>query len=1497
MAKYRMTGTVAPTSGDDGWEYDNPAAPPSAAAPDAEGWTYDQPAGAPVADPAQMAASDPGFQSWASRSMPKQRSTWEAMNTPIADLAFGDGTTKKVLGLGVNFDEEARKVQNETLHRASGSANDSFAVANTVKQMRAKGANAAQIAAYVRSQTQQQQEQGKRTWGEAINEFGNNAVSSGLDVASTFTSPVGALMQTAGKAGRVGKTLAGMAGAAFGVQGAQEMIGNSKHWYSPVTDPAMATFYGMGLTDTPPDTTPENLQRQLTGESMMAMGAHSAREVATGVKSFKGSLASRTIPDSGGMKTGDVYRTMRDNNVPMRTDQAGNGKFARVVGDSLENTPGSAGRMARFGEQQSDAYSTAVESMKDRLDPQGAGKDMSEQAQMAQEAATMSRDTAHDNAASLYRDIDEALQRKSGAPVVKWSRVKERAAELADKLDVGEEGLRPKEVINILRDIANGTDDYKWFETAHKDVSRLGKAQLSDSLVPGEGESALRLLAKEVKSAMEEAAKSQLNDTVVDGMKVKGHGYRNLWDRFQQAQGEWADYLDAYGSNKSGLRAMIGERDPMKVFDHIFGASKGRLRDLQLFKKYLPDWMPALKREFIRRLQDPKQSGIEGGQGKMWDRMLSKSTDPFLKELFTPEELKQLRELTMGGKMSKIDVNPSGSGRYKGALENGRLIATGVGSGVLGAVMGHPVIGALGATAAAGIPILSNAASRVMTSTPLNDFLFGYDAAAPSTRGSLASRTPNVNSNLGSALSNLPRQQGGTAIPNPFGQQQQGLRGVGRRRGGQAGAAPAAASGPLGWLIDAMLGNDKSPSKIKALTKKVQSVGKALDPKALPKTAAAIAKEHNSFVDTVGEGTWGGSTYHLSEGNMSGKDAFAVSVFPELQQKVEGVKVTPQQIQEYLSRPDVQAVLKADPRISVGTWASDGQTYLDLSATVPHLGEAKRIGKMYDQKAIFDLQNGREINVGGTGEGKVPEGAPAPIERLKDVKSPGTIDAAHWSTADDITELDPSHFNKDNFSSEGKRLKAYPGLAAPMTFMGERSKYRASNERAVIGRQNRYGAELNDSRFYDLTNDPDKLIQRAIDTAKSKGDYGEAAIFSHLDKIVRDEGYSGHVDSRGVIRSFDKIKVNKELIPEWADALLSPEERAGLTTEYRRQQFVNTLSKIPQVDEWVNAAKAGEIGRKWYERSNKAFDALMGEAPDYFGDGDRKRFADFVAATSPQQGVNLNLREALSTWKKWVDGDKRLKMDPRSTDPAKLQKFLDRELTMSRGKTGNAMKALLGEDMYPSIEKSKFFKVPNFSRNLNGLMNAVTNDSWMGLFSGISEREMPDPQHYHPISVMTRAAAKKLGWNNAEAQAAIWVFTRTLAEQSGWKSGAKRLVPREVLGQLTDEHLKQWADDFADIMRNDGEARSLMKKLGVKLDVLDQKLDALGHPEVSAGLGNTPKDSLVGVADRIERARAARDAAEAKPVEAEVPDDGTGFDPTQLEGEPQRERRTLPRRR
>lgn len=343
-------------------------------------------------------------------------------------------------------------------------------------------------------------------------------------------------------------------------------------------------------------------------------------------------------------------------------------------------------------------------------------------------------------------------------------------------------------------------------------------------------------------------------------------------------------------------------------------------------------------------------------------------------------------------------------------------------------------------------------------------------------------------------------------------------------------------------------------------------------------------------------------------------------------------------------------------------------------------------------------------------------------------------------------------------------------------------------------------------------------------------------------------------------------------IPEEISKYMTKEELEGVEKIRKGdEKFLEIMSKIPAVQEYIDIALKGEGARKWYQRSTAAFDAMTDAAPKYFDQPeDKEKFIGLLSGSSPRQTVAMNLRESLGAWKAWVDaGRPELSVDKwkEYVDSAKAAakgkssfwkfapkgeewapyKLMAENFTSSIGKVPNVIKALNGEDLWPDLTKNSNFKVPSFQRNLSGWLKAVTNDGWMGMFAGLDPRELSDPTSYHPLSVATRAAAKELGWEPAEAQAAIWAFTQAFTNLTD--SGK---MPESI----TPEVIRMYSQDFADIMANDPVTRELLNDLGVKHAELDKHLAEIGEkPQVSGRTTPTTAHSVGELKERVKQAR------------------------------------------
>lgn len=127
-----------------------------------------------------------------------------------------------------------------------------------------------------------------------------------------------------------------------------------------------------------------------------------------------------------------------------------------------------------------------------------------------------------------------------------------------------------------------------------------------------------------------------------------------------------------------------------------------------------------------------------------------------------------------------------------------------------------------------------------------------------------------------------------------------------------------------------------------------------------------------------------GSTFTVDGVNRNGTKAASVSIFPERTKIVEG-ELTKEDIDTYVKENSDIYAGNGDV-LAVGTWRNSktGENYLDVSAVLPKK-EATRLGKDYNQISVWDLEKGREIPTGGTGE--AIEGLKAEIDRVSDIRN------------------------------------------------------------------------------------------------------------------------------------------------------------------------------------------------------------------------------------------------------------------------------------------------------------------------------------------------------------------------------------------------------------------------------------------------------------------------------------------------------------------------------
>ena len=687
-----------------------------------------------------------------------------------------------------------------------------------------------------------------------------------------------------------------------------------------------------------------------------------------------------------------------------------------------------------------------------------------------------------------------------------------------------------------------------------------------------------------------------------------------------------------------------------------------------------------------------------------------------------------------------------------------------------------------------------------------------------------------------------------------------------------------------------------------------------------------------------------GFTYNMEKGFMKDQPGFSVAGdFPGTEKVFPSHNLQAKDIQAYVERPDVKAALEADPKNSVGGWMYKGKSHLEVSKLYNDMGDALDAAKKNNQTSIFDHEHKQEIPTGGTAAEEAQakaEGEPKNVPNPKMTEAQQDAAAAKGegggSGASKKLPTGDELIKKYGESNGDPAQTAFiladgRGVAQTGTIHDEMLGGKATNKESpreafidqgnirirarsggVNGRETSIsipesGITPKQLEYLKKMSPQLQSGRVVVEVGKVGGAYrmldDRAATPEVLEKTLRElapvtpEGYPKGTPEVGggsgaaatattkettVAKATAKAeKMANELPPleGLAAEHLTPEEKLGVSkTGETRDKFVKRMESMPEVHEWVDAAQRGAAERKWYQRSNQAIKAMAAEAPEYFDQpGDQEKFTGLMAGGSPQQSVVMNLREALKVWTKYVD-------EGRPTGKA-LESLLRQSpakggFTMAGSKVPNVLKALAGEPMWPDITKNSNFKVPSFRDNLLGFLNRVTNDGWMGAFAGMKGEELSGPDSYHPISVMTREAAKQLGWEPAEAQAAIWAFIKTLTEKGA--------------GAAEDPYeMRRYSEDYADIIKHDPDTRNILKDMGLDHAKLAERFEreVEGKPkprEVTGTASATAEDSTGRAIKRVEKLRGKGAVPSSKTGQLhfdEEPDENTEFNPDEFKSE------------
>ena len=117
-------------------------------------------------------------------------------------------------------------------------------------------------------------------------------------------------------------------------------------------------------------------------------------------------------------------------------------------------------------------------------------------------------------------------------------------------------------------------------------------------------------------------------------------------------------------------------------------------------------------------------------------------------------------------------------------------------------------------------------------------------------------------------------------------------------------------------------------------------------------------KNLHDFVDSIIQN--GGATFNLSTGT-SPTTGYAVSLKGGSQVPIDDTR---QSIEHALYNfCAVHGLELSIPENHIGGWVDDGWLYLDVSIILPNLVDAILMGKIHEQKAIFNINDGHTIDL------------------------------------------------------------------------------------------------------------------------------------------------------------------------------------------------------------------------------------------------------------------------------------------------------------------------------------------------------------------------------------------------------------------------------------------------------------------------------------------------------------------------------------------------------
>lgn len=305
--------------------------------------------------------------------------------------------------------------------------------------------------------------------------------------------------------------------------------------------------------------------------------------------------------------------------------------------------------------------------------------------------------------------------------------------------------------------------------------------------------------------------------------------------------------------------------------------------------------------------------------------------------------------------------------------------------------------------------------------------------------------------------------------------------------------------------------------------------------------------------------------------------------------------------------------------------------------------------------------------------------------------------------------------------------------------------------------------------------------------------------------------------------SFSPASSYEALLPHLSEEMGGSLQNAGKRVQASAARIYAALNSATPVEALSEAMKAGAPTIGGYARSARALQATFG--------ADAPQFTRLMAALSPQQSVEKNLRMALNVWNDWQNTPEALRT-PETVGQllARNARYGDTGGKVLEAHRGNAIRALLGTEPEAFGQFLSGPKVNSFYRNLLGQLDPVTLDTHQAQLENIGgwgKRYLKGPNGpfgtfsapYLAGSSRVTAAAKALGLAPAEGQEAGWSWLTSLLNEAG---GAKSLTdkPEGYLAGLAGEGVGQGEQAAAtwpglDVLLNTEHPASILERGGL----------------------------------------------------------------------------------